>query len=61
MKPERRSARLYYVLLGVALGLLIANLAPAGRVTTIIAAPGDTGPGDPGTVNGTVGPGGVPT
>ena len=58
---ERRGARLYYVLLGVALGLLIANLAPAGRVTTIVAAPGETGPGEPGTVNGTVGPGGVPT
>lgn len=61
--PARRDrGRLYLVLLGVALGLMIANLVPAGRVTTIVAAQdGDAGSStDPGAI-ATNGPGGIAT
>lgn len=58
---KRGGGRLYWVLLGVALGLMVANLAPAGRVTSIVSAQnGEDGtPGGPGTVTGTTGPGGI--
>lgn len=63
--PEQRGGRrLYFLLLGVALGLLIANLVPAGRVTRTIFTSQDDGTGSvdtPGAVTGTTGPGGVPT
>ena len=57
---KRGGNRLYLVLLGVALGLLIANLVPAGRVTTIVAAQNGDGSVDtPGEVLGSGGPDGL--
>jgi hypothetical protein len=62
MTPQRRKGgRLYILLLGVAAGLLIANIVPAGRIKTIVVSQNRNG-GDasgPGSVTGTTGPGGA--
>ena len=63
MSPVKRDGgnKLYFVLLGIAVGILIANLVPAGRVTTVVASQrdGDGSVDTPGEVFGTGGPDGV--